>query len=81
MSPLLYSIYVDELLDTLSPNQIGASIKEVFVGSPMYADDFALVADNALSLQSMIETVYEYSCDWRYKINPSKSSVLVMGNR
>ncbi len=47
LSPLLYSIYVDELLDTLSLNQIGVSIKEVFVGSPMYADDLALVADNA----------------------------------
>ncbi len=70
---------MDELLrDTLSLNQIGVSIKEVFVGSPMYADD--LVADNALSLiQTMINTVYEYSCDWRYKINPSKSSILVIG--
>ncbi len=45
----------------------------------MYADDLALVADNALSLQTMINTVYEYSCDWRYKINPSKSSILVIG--
>ncbi len=34
----------------------------------------ALIADNALSLQAMINTV---QCAWRYKINPQKSSILV----
>ena len=74
LSPLLDSIYVDELLDTLSLNQIW--IKEVFVGSPMYADDLALVADMQcpLLIQSIINTVYEYSCT-----HLSKSSILVFG--
>ncbi len=62
LSPLLYSVFVDGLLDILSINQRGAVIGDVFIGSPMYADDLALIADNASSLQAMINTVQIYAC-------------------
>ncbi len=64
---------MDGLLDILFINQRGAVIGDVFIGSPMYADDLALIADNAFSLQEMISTVQVYACAWRYKINPKKS--------
>ena len=78
LSPLLYSIFVDELLDVLLEMNIGAHIKEVFIGSPMYADDLALIAGSPESLQAMLNTVFSYSCKWKYKINPHKSSILVL---
>ena len=79
LSPLLYSIFVDELLDVLLEMNIGAHINEVFIGSPMYADDLALIAGSPESLQVMLNTVFSYSCKWRYKINPHKSAILVFG--
>ncbi len=79
LSPLLYSIYVDDLLVKLSSCGEGSRINEVYVGSPMYADDLALIADNPNSLQ-MINVVYQYTYTWRYKINPLKSSILVLGD-
>ncbi len=68
----LYSIYVDDLVK-LSSRGEGSRINEVYVGSPMYADDLALIADN---LQQMIDVVYQYTYTWRYKINPL---ILVLG--
>ena len=79
LSPLLYSIFVDELLDIRMEMNIGAHINEVFIGSPMYADDLALIASSPESLQAMLNVVYSYSCKWRYKINPHKSAILVFG--
>ncbi len=79
LSPLLYSIYVDDLLVKLSTCGEGSLINKVYVGSPMYADDLALITDNPHSLQLMIDVVHQYSHKWRYKINPLKSAVLVFG--
>ena len=45
----------------------------------MRANDLALIADNPISFQQMIDVVYHYSYTWRYKINPLKSAVLVFG--
>ena len=79
LSPLLYSIYVDELLDTLAASGAGAHINSLYVGAPMFADDLALVADSPTSLQSLINLVHSYTIKWRYKINPAKSAILVFG--
>ncbi len=70
LSPLFYSIYVDDLLVRLSSCGEGSRINEVYVGYPMYADDLALIADNPNSLQQMIDVVYHYSYTWRYNQPP-----------
>ena len=38
LSPLLYSVFVDELLDILSSSGHGVFIDDIFCGAPMYAD-------------------------------------------
>ena len=59
LSPLLYLIYVDDLLVKLSSCGEGPeSMKSTCMGSLMYADDLALIADNPNSLQRMIDVVY-----------------------
>ena len=45
----------------------------------MFADDLALVSDSASELKSMLNIVSSYADRWRYKLNLTKSSVLVMG--
>ena len=79
LSPLLYCIFVDELLDLLEESGRGAWISDIFCGSPMYADDLALVADSADNLQALLNVVYAYSRKWRYQLNADKSVVLVIG--
>ena len=53
LSPLLYCIFVDDLLNTLQLSGLGARIGKVFCGTPMYADDLALVASSPEELQAM----------------------------
>ena len=78
LSPLLYCIYVDELLDIFASSGLGISIGDVYCGSPMYADDLALLADSPDVLQSMLNIANEYATRWRYSFNASKSVVLVL---
>ena len=79
LSPLLYSIFVNDLLLHLSSSGHGVSINGIFCGSPMFADDLALVSESDSDLQSMLNIVTHYATTWRYKLNASKSSILVIG--
>jgi len=79
LSPLLYSVYVNNLLDTLATSGYGISIDSIYCGAPMYADDLALIADSEAELQSMLNIVSSYAFLWRYEFNAQKSSVLVIG--
>ena len=79
LSPLLYCIFVDDLLNTLQLSGLGARIGEVFCGAPMYADDLALVASSPEELQAMLDIVSRCASQWRYQLNSSKSVILVLG--
>ena len=45
----------------------------------MYADDLALVASSPDELQAMLDIVSHYASQWRYRLNSSKSVILVFG--
>ena len=79
LSPFLYSVFVDELLDLLVSSRYGACIGDVYVGAPMFADDLALVSESPTVLQRMLDIVSSYAKKWRYRFNASKSWILVFG--
>ena len=54
LSPLLYSTFVDELLDLLSTSGLGVRVNTIYCGASMYADDLAL---NKNLLQTPAETL------------------------
>ena len=56
-----------------------AFIGSYFYGCPMQADDIALVALTKDDLNKMITISYDYSCKWRYRLNPSQTVILVFG--
>ena len=74
LSPLLYSSFVDGLLDQLSAPGHGVYIDDVFCRAPMYADDLALVSDSAEDLQDMLDITSNYARLWHYQFNASKSA-------
>ena len=45
----------------------------------MQADDVALLALTKYDLDQMMQKCYEFSCKWRYTLNPQKTVVLVFG--
>ena len=79
LSPFLYVLFVDELLDTLAASGLGVSVAGLYCGAPMYADDLALVSSRPADLQAMLDIVHVYSRKWRYQLNETKSVVMVFG--
>ena len=79
LSPLLYSIFVNDLLVHLESSGLGIHIGNIYCGAPMYADDLTLICNSASDLQAMLLIVSEYATTWRYSFNASKSSILVFG--
>ena len=79
LSPFLYCIFVDELLDILTVSGLGVSISGLYCGAPMYADDLVLVASTPKELQAMLDVVERYASRWRYSLNADKSVVMVLG--
>ena len=68
LSPLLYSLFVNDLLVELEQSGLGMRMDNIFCGAPMYADDLALIASSPEDLQSMIDIVAQYATKWR--VNP-----------
>ena len=73
LSPFLYCLFVDELLDNLAKSGFGVSIDDVYCGSPMFADNLALVASSPEELQPVLDIVATYADKWQYQLNADKS--------
>jgi len=50
LSPVMFCVYLDELLHALSEAKVGCYIGDIFVGALAYADDLVLTAPSANSL-------------------------------
>ena len=55
LSPVLFSIYMDELLVRLKSSGFGCYINNTFVGVLGYADDVTLISPNIRGLKQMIQ--------------------------
>ena len=70
LSPFLYCLFVDELLDTQTLSGLGVSIKGLYYcGVPIYANDLALIASSPEELQQMLDIVTQYASQWQYSLN------------
>ena len=76
LSPLLYSIFVDKLLNLFTTSGLGVTIDTIHCGAIMYMDDLTLVADSPEELQAMLNIMCTYA---GYNLNAGKSFVLVFG--
>ena len=73
LSPVLFSIYMDDLFVLLSRSGIGCHIDDSCVNHVFYADDLCLMAPCAIALQELINLCYEYSIGIDMKFNALKS--------
>ena len=74
LSPLLFNIYVDDLISQLTISNLGCYIGCNFFGCIMYADDIILLSASVTGLQSMLDICYDYGRN-HYLIFNSKKSV------
>ena len=66
--PILFGIYVDELLHRLSQSGYGCKIGHLYFG----AFDVSFVAPSIFALNKMCDIALEYASEYDIKFNPSK---------
>ena len=75
LSPSLYKIYMNGVLNKLQQSGAGFHIGIDFVGAPTVADDIILLDTVPRGLQSLLDTAKNESIRKRYNIHPVKSEV------
>ncbi|XP_039276148.1 uncharacterized protein LOC120349696 [Nilaparvata lugens] len=77
MSPLLFSLFLNDLNDELGG---GLLINGKRIRVLLYADDIALISDSPVGLQYMINNLERYCEMWNLKVNLDKSKIMVFRN-
>lgn len=74
LSPILFSIYLNDLVDELpgGVNVAGTTIKIL-----LYADDIIILAETPSELQNMIDALYNYCLKWSLTVNLNKSKIMI----
>ena len=74
LSPLLFSLYINDLLQLLEDNGLGVKVNKVTkVPGLLYADDLAIFADN---LNKVFDVLNEWCKDCKLKVNVEKCNVI-----
>ena len=76
VSPYLFTLYIDVLLNRLQQSGSGCYLGKIFVGALSYADDICLLSPTKYGIQSMLEIVSSFSKEFHVQFNPSKSKFL-----
>ncbi|CAC5362716.1 unnamed protein product [Mytilus coruscus] len=72
----LYKIYINPLLNILSTSGFGGRVGNINCCAPTCADDVALVSNNPLELQTMVNIALDFSKREGYLLQPTKSVVI-----
>jgi len=60
LSPILFKIYVNDLIDSLRATNVGCSISNVFMGCIMYAVDLILISPTVGCLHCTLTVRTDY---------------------
>lgn len=81
LSPILFIVYIDELLQKLRDSGYGCYIGPHFTGALAYADDIVLISPTKKGLKTMADICVSYSNDYKIVFNASKSQYCVFRNK
>ena len=76
LSPILFSIYIDCLLQKLKDSGLGGHVGRSFAGAFGYADDLALVSPSLSGLRQMIQICEQYAMEYSIVFNPVISNLM-----
>ena len=79
LSPLLFNIYIDVLLQRLQKCGVGCHIGNKFVGALAYADDILLLCPSVGALKKLLDICEQFSTEYNILFNASKSKFLAFG--
>ena len=76
VSPILFAVYMDDLLLSLEQNGVGCHMGEHFTGALAFADDLTLISPTRHGLKEMVSICEDYASEHDIKFNGSKSQLL-----
>ena len=80
LSPILFTVYVDELIKKLHDSGIGCYIGHWFMGVFVYADDIILLAPTSTALKRLLKICDDFSEEYKVKFNPDKCKYMVFNS-
>ena len=76
LSPVLFTLYIDKLLNRLRQSKLGCYVGDIFMGAFAYADDVALLAPTIMSLNKLINVCVSFAREYHVLFNPIKSKLI-----
>ena len=77
LSPILFCVYMDTLLERLRNSGVGCYIGHVFTGAVSYADDLTLLAPSHHATQVLLDVCTQFASEFDVMFNSSKSNIIV----
>ena len=77
ISPILFCIYIDDLLLELKKSGFGCYIGVNFIGALCYADDIVLLSPTVVGMKNMLLICEKYAKDHNILFNPVKSNAII----
>ena len=81
ISPILFCVYIDELLMKLESKGIGCWVGNHFYGAFGYADDLTLLSPTVAGLKDMLDVCEKFSTDFSVKYNPQKTVCMLFSRK
>ncbi|CAC5400431.1 unnamed protein product [Mytilus coruscus] len=78
LSPFLYKVYVNNLLEDFKSHNLGLKIGTNYVGCPTCADDIAFLSSSHQELQCMLSVATHHARQSRVTINPAKTKAVIL---
>jgi Reverse transcriptase (RNA-dependent DNA polymerase) len=77
LSPVLFCVYIDGLLNRLKSAKLGCYIGRTFSGALAYADDVTVLAPSAHAMRQMLHICTEYAAQYAITFNVKKTKCLI----
>jgi hypothetical protein len=81
LSPVLFCIYIDNLLIKLSQAGVGCYIGRQFVVALAYADDIVLVAPTPTAMRKLLSICSAFAVEYDIRFNATKSKCMLIKAR
>jgi hypothetical protein len=79
LSPVIFNVFVNMFITDLRAAGIGCTVKQMFLGCLMYADDIILLCPTTSGLQKMLDVCYTTSVKLSLQFNVMKSHCIAFG--
>jgi len=76
LSPYLFALYINDLIDSLRLSGYVLYISQLFIGCLLYVDDIVLLSPSCFGLRHLISICEHSGSYWDIKFNPLKCQLM-----